>query len=68
MSNLKSATLTRSTILSKTGVGVSDHAYNGNYSIMPLFKGGRSNVTVRSGSGDYDGGDHSDRVSEWIRN
>ena len=57
MSNLKSVGLTRSTILSKTGVGMSDHAYNNNYSIMPLFKGGRSNVTVRSGSGDYDGGD-----------
>ena len=35
MSNLKSVELTRSAILSKTGVGVSDHVYNGKYSIMP---------------------------------
>jgi len=57
MSKLKGSTLTRSNVISIVGATVTDHPYNYNIGIYPVYKGGVSNVVVRSGSGDYDGGD-----------
>jgi hypothetical protein len=51
------ADLTRSNILSHSGAIITDSANNGAFGIFPQFKGGISNSVVRSGSGDYDGGD-----------
>ena len=57
MSSIKVAGLTRSNIISHYGAMISDHGNNGNFQIVPQFKGGTSNCVVRSGSGDYNGGD-----------
>ena len=57
MSSLKQQTLARSKILSITGASMTDSSSNFKWGLYPVFKGGVSNVTVRSGSGDYDGGD-----------
>ena len=57
MSSLKQQTLARSKILSITGASMTDSSSNLKWGLYPVFKGGVSNVTVRSGSGDYDGGD-----------
>src|SRR5210317_117854 len=57
MSSLKQQTLARSKILSITGASMTDSSSNSKWGLYPVFKGGVSNVTVRSGSGDYDGGD-----------
>jgi len=57
MSSMTKADLSRSKIISISGAGVSEHFYNNSYAIMPLFKGGISNLNVRSGSDDYNGGD-----------
>lgn len=51
----KGVELNRGTISSIVGAAMND--YNGQRSIVPVSKRGRSNMIVRSGSGDYDGGD-----------
>src|SRR6056300_503100 len=57
MSSLKQQTLARSKILSITGASMTDSSSNSKWGLYPVFKGGVSNVTVRRGSGDYNGGD-----------
>ena len=57
MSNMVSTVLARSNIISISGVMVTDHPINKGYGVFPSLKGGVSNVTARSGSGEYDGGD-----------
>ena len=57
MSSLRGSELARNKILSITGAVMTDASNNSNYGIYPVFKGGVSNATVRSSSGDYDGGD-----------
>ena len=57
MSELTADSLSRSKIISHYGAIISDSTYNGGFQIAPQFKGGYSNSVVRSGSGDYDGGD-----------
>lgn len=57
MSSLRGSDLARNKILSITGAVMTDASNNSNYGIYPVFKGGISNATVRSNSGDYDGGD-----------
>ena len=57
MSKLTKGNITRSNIISHSGAIITDSGSNGNFAIFPQYKGGISNATVRSGSGDYDGGD-----------
>lgn len=60
MPKFKHQQLARANIISIVGAGQNEHT--GQYAIGPVTKGGLSNVTVRSGSGEYDGGD---RVIGW---
>ncbi len=57
MSKLTKANITRSNIISHSGAIITDSSDNSGFAIFPQFKGGLSNSIVRSGSGDYDGGD-----------
>ena len=56
----KTEPLERGDIISIVGAAQND--YLGQKGIMPVAKGGLSNVLVRSGAGEYDGGD---RVIGW---
>jgi hypothetical protein len=47
--------LLKSKVISVVGCGVND--YQGHQCILPVTKRGMSNLTVNSGSGDYNGGD-----------
>ena len=51
----KTESLDRGDLITITGCAV--NAYNGQYGIIPVTKGGYSNTHVNSSSGDYDGGD-----------
>ena len=51
----KTETLDRASIISITGAAQNE--YLGQFGIMPVTKGGYSNTTTNSGSGEYDGGD-----------
>ena len=57
MSKLTKANITRSNIISHSGAIITDSSDNSGFGIFPQYKGGLSNSIVRSGSGDYDGGD-----------
>ena len=60
MPKFKHQQLARANIISIVGAGQNEHT--GQYAIGPVTKGGLSNPTVRSGAGEYDGGD---RVIGW---
>ena len=54
MSEFKTDTLDRADIITIIGAGHTD--YGNDNKVLPLFKGGHSNATVDSASGDYSGG------------
>ena len=51
----KATSVSKSNI--KTIIGCASNNYSGQVAIVPVTKRGMSNVTVSSGSGEYDGGD-----------
>lgn len=57
MNKLKTISITRGNIISIQGASLSSSADNGNWQIVPRFKGGLDNLTVRGSDGEYDGGD-----------
>ena len=53
--SIKIEKIEKGDIITITGCGMND--YQGHQTIFPVTKRGMSNVTVNSGSGDYNGGD-----------